>query len=110
MLYKFEPFGNRIKTMGTKSSLKHKGIFEKFFINTLLPTYSTVESDFKLSNLGLKFWKKLMTKYPNLFYYLTNYKTGHLLELKDPKELDDYFGPSESFQNFTFIVSNKKLM
>jgi len=105
--YSFSKSSGYIKTISSWNNPSYPGSFYKVFERYIIPTFHTIESDNKLTDLGYKFWKKLMIKHPKFHYYVKkNNNYGKVLETS---QLDKFFGPEEEHLKTTFVVSDIEL-
>lgn len=93
-----------IQTKVIRGSENLPGVFRHFFLNYVLPTFTTVEGDVILSVLGFKFWKRLYNE-TNLNFYVINLITNSVETVTNIKQFDKYYGPDKSFRNFKYVVS-----
>lgn len=81
---------------------KYKGNFTKVFVDYLLPTFKSIESDDKMTPKGIGFWKNLMLNYPKFKYYV---KYGdNLIPVSIPTELDKYWKSDIDYKKYRFVV------
>ena len=110
LYYKYKNIvtGEYIKTETVRSSKSKtmKGVFEKLFIELIVPSNKTVFSDFILTGYGFKFWKKIYLKYKNGFiFYISDLENSKVVLIDDENLLDDYYGADDRFQLYQFIIS-----
>lgn len=104
-------FGNStgyIKTISSWNNPSHRGSFYKVFERYIIPTFHTIESDNKLTDLGYKFWKKLIEMHPELHYYVKK-KNNNYGKVFDVSQLDKFFGHRKEHLKSAFVVSDKEL-
>lgn len=90
------------QTLKTWRNSKYPGIFYKLFVGFILPKLKIVESDDQLSDMGKHFWVRLMKNTPELNFYVKG--SSGIIQINDPKLLDNYFGDNIFDRDYTFIV------
>lgn len=91
------------QTLKSWRNLKYPGIFYKLFISFILPKLKIIESDAQLSDMGKNFWVRLIDNNPKLNFYVKG--SSGIIQIKDSKLLDKYFGDAIINRNYTFIVT-----
>jgi hypothetical protein len=105
--YTFDDFSDYIKTVSSWNNPINPGSFYNFFVEYIIPTFHTIESDNKLTALGYKFWQKLVRDHPNLHLYVN--KNGNYGKVSDMSQLDRFFGKDPKYASSTFIVTDIEL-
>ena len=103
--YAFAKLSNRLKTVRSWNNPKLQGAFYHIFTKFIVPSFKTVESDNKLSDLGYKFWEKLVDNNPSLSFYVNH--SGELTKINSSKDLKQFYGKPVIFRNYSYIVTTK---
>lgn len=103
--YSYKPEQNYIKTKSSWSNPAYKNSFYNVFTNFIIPSFKVVESDDRLTDLGYKFWVKLVDNNSNFSFFVK--KNTGVFQVHSSYELKDYYGDGVSYQDFKFVVSTK---
>lgn len=90
--------------MGDKN---YKGLFYHFFNNIVMNINNFVESDKILTDLGYKFWEKLVNS-SGYYIYVLDLENDNLEKVESSNELKDYYGPGENMKNYKFLISKNE--
>lgn len=103
--YVFQKLPNRLKTVRSWNNPNVRGAFYHIFVNFLIPNFKTIESDSKLTDMGYKFWEKLVDNNPSLSFYVNH--AGELTKINTSKDLKPFYGKPIIFREYSYIVTTK---
>jgi hypothetical protein len=85
------------------------GLCEKIYFEHILKNYDFIMSGDSQTKRGERFWEKIAIYATNKGKFLYIYDGNSINELKDVKEMKNFYGEEFEKSKFRFIISNNKI-